>query len=234
MVTYRLRLTEARPFFAEVPHYLWGQINYDSDGNCKSPTDRDWTELVLTNRETDERVEMLGREDIWEIRGEDPLAGRAAHFLVSRCRGEWIDPPPAEFLQNWDHERASARAARVRMEFERPELRPFAVGKLFWGSWKWIGWFATDCTWVGRWIMHSVVYNDSRAVELCIAWLRDGTFAEQQSEALRYALSRLTGRSFITDQEWVDWYDQRGGNQEYPQPDFEKWLADLKAQVVID
>jgi hypothetical protein len=234
MVTYRLRLAEARPFFAEVPYYLWGQINYDSEGNCISPTDRNWTELELTNRDTGERLEITGQADTWEIRGDDPLAARAALFLISRCRGEWIDPPPAELFQNWDHERAAARAARVRTEFERPELRPFDVGHLFWGSWKWIGWFATEFTWVGRWIMHSVVHNDSRAVELCIHWLREGTFAQQQSQAMRYALSRLTGRSFTTDQEWVDWYDKGGGAQEYPKPDFKKWRAELKAQVVID
>jgi hypothetical protein len=43
MATHRLRLTEPRPFFAEVPYYLWGQVNYDSEGDCKSPTDREWT-----------------------------------------------------------------------------------------------------------------------------------------------------------------------------------------------
>jgi hypothetical protein len=88
-------------------------------------------------------------------------------------------------VKGWDHERALARAARVQMEFEKPELQPFNIGHLFWGSWKWVGWFATDFTWVGRWIMHSVVTNDPRAVNLCIDWLRSGTVAEQQSQALR-------------------------------------------------
>jgi hypothetical protein len=119
------------------------------------------------------------------------------------------------------------------MEFEKPELQPFNVGHLFWGSWKWVGWFATDFTWVGRWIMHSVVTNDPRAVNLCIEWLRSGTVAEQQSQALRYALNRLTGRSFATDKEWVEWYDKGGGFREYPEPDFNQWYAELKAQVVI-
>jgi len=121
----------------------------------------------------------------------------------------------------------------VQEEFERPELRPFDAGHLFWGSWKWVGWFGTEFTWVGRWIMHSVVTGDKRAVNLCAGWLQEGTVAEQQSQALRYALSRLTGRSFATDREWVDWYFAGRGIQEYPEPDMDRWYADLKEQVVI-
>ncbi len=121
----------------------------------------------------------------------------------------------------------------MREEFERPELRPVDVGHWFWGSWKWIGWFATEFTWVGRWIMHSVVTDDTRAVNLCAGWLQHGTVGEQQSQALRYALGRLTGRSFATDREWVDWYFAGGGIREYSEPDFKQWHADLKEQVAI-
>jgi hypothetical protein len=233
MTTYRLRLAELRPFFAEVPYYLWGEVNYDSEGDCKSPTDRNWTWLELTNRKTRERLMIAERDGTWEVTGEDPLAARAAFFLVSRSGGEWIDAAPTGQLQNWDHGRAIARADRVRAEFERPELRPFDAGHMFWGSWKWVGGFATDFTWVGRWIMHSVVTNDPRAVELCVYWLREGTVSPRQSEALRYALNRLTNLSFATDKEWVEWYDTGGGAEKYPKPDFEKWHTDLKAQVVI-
>jgi hypothetical protein len=208
-------------------------VNYDSEGDCKSPTDRNWKLLDLTNRETREHLEIASQGDTWEVTGEDPLAARAAIFLASRCGGEWLSQFPSEQTQGWDHESAVARAARVRGEFERPELRPFDVGHWFWGSWKWVGWFATEFTWVGRWIMHSVVTNDPRAVNLCIEWLRSGTVAEQQSRALRYALNRLTGRSFTTNGQWVDWYDKGGGSGQYPEPDFQQWYADLKAQVVI-
>jgi hypothetical protein len=210
MATHRLRLTEPRPFFAEMPYYLWGQVNYDSEGDCKSPTDRQWAWLDLTNRETREHLDVRSQGDDLQVVGDDPLAARAALFLVSRCNGEWISSTPAEHLQGWDHEKAAARAARVQEEFERPELRPFDVAHWFWGSWKWVGWFATEFTWVGRWIMHSV-----------------------QSQALRYALGRLTGRSFATDREWVDWYFAGGGIQEYPEPDFKQWHTELKEQVVI-
>jgi hypothetical protein len=194
MATHGLRLTEPRPFFAEVPYYLWGQVNYNSEGDCKSPTDRQWTWLDLTNRETREHLDVNSQGDTWEVAGDDPLAARAAHFLAARCRGEWIGPAPMKLLQGWDHDRAAGRAVRVQEEFERPELRPFDVGHLFWGSWKWVGWFGTEFTWVGRWIMHSVVTGDTRAVNLCVYWLREGTVSEQQSQALRYALHSLTLR----------------------------------------
>jgi hypothetical protein len=99
---------------------------------------------------------------------------------------------------------------------------------MFWGSWKWIGWFGTEFTWVGRWIMDSVVRNDSRAVGLCVDWLREGTFAPAQSTALRYALSRLTGREYDTDANWVSWYDSTG-KEAYPEPDIDTWYEDMKA-----
>ncbi len=231
MSTHRLRLTQLRPFFAEIPYYLWGQVNYDSEGNCKSPTDREWTWLDLMNRETNEHLKIGGHGDTWVVTGHDPLAARAAHFLASRCCGEWIGPAAVEQLKGWDHGGAAARAARVREEFERPELAPFDVGHWFWGSWKWVGWFATDFTRVGRLIMHSVLTSDTRAVYLCAEWLRDGTVDESQSQALRYALGRLTGQSFATDREWVDWYYAGVGIQEYRKPDFKRWHADLKGQV---
>jgi hypothetical protein len=56
MANYRLRLTEPRPFFAELPYYLWGEVSYDSEGDCKSPTDQSWTWLDLMNRETREHL----------------------------------------------------------------------------------------------------------------------------------------------------------------------------------
>ncbi len=53
------------------------------------------------------------------------------------------------------------------------------------GGRSWIGRFATEFTGVGRWIMHSIVTGDRRAVSLCAGWLQQGTDSEQQSQALR-------------------------------------------------
>jgi hypothetical protein len=232
MATHQLSLNNSRPYFAEVPYYLWGQVNYDSEGDCQRPTDRAWTWLDLTNRENREHVRVSSNGDIWMIQGDEPAAQRATLFLVSRCEGKWVSPSPGDLSASWDHETARMRVARVQAEFERPELGPFDVGHLFWGSWKWIGWFATDFTWVGRWIMHSVVRHDVRAVNLCVEWLRHGTCDVKQSEALRYALHRFTGQSLPTDAGWVAWYDE-SGKTEYPEPDFKQWHEELKSQMSI-
>jgi len=60
-------------------------------------------------------------------------------------------------------------------------------------------------------------------------WLQDGTSAEGQSEALRYALRHLSGLEFTSDQEWVTWYHDGPGKTEFPEPDLDSWYADLKA-----
>jgi hypothetical protein len=81
-------------------------------------------------------------------------------------------------------------------------------------------------------IMDSVIKNDTRAVQLCAWWLREGTFDETQSRALRYALALFTEEDFGTDEEWISWYYGGGqgvsgqGEILYPEPDFEQWLKE--------
>jgi hypothetical protein len=74
-------------------------------------------------------------------------------------------------------------------------------------------------------------------VSLCIYWLKEGTYSEEQSAALRYALSVLTGAKFDNDQQWLKWYEgdflSRGNKSKYPEPDYDSWLADLKAQSSV-
>ena len=228
MATYQLEITRPRPYFAELPYYIWGQVNYDSEGDCKGPTDRQWHWIELTHREIDEHLTVSSENDIWTVDGPDPTAARLAHFLMVRCDARALGPAPADAVGDWDHHHALERAARVEREFERPELEPFANGHLFWGSWKWIGWFATEFTWGGRYFMDSVLRNDTRAVHLCADWLQQGTYSEAQSEALRYALNRLTGLPLNTDKEWVDWYFNGPGKDDFPEPDFDSWYADMK------
>ncbi len=216
-----------RPYFAEVPYYLWGQVNYDSDGDCRRPRDREWTSLYLGNRDTDERIEISIRETGWQVEGSEPSAARAALFLSRRCgagTGERL-----ECGKDWDHARAAGRAAAVALEFERPELDLFD-SHLWWGSWKWIGWYATELTWIGRWIMHSVVRRDARAVKACVEWLRHGTSSAEQDSALLGALELLTEERFGSAGEWIRWYDQVGARK-WPEPDLDAWLADLKSQT---
>jgi hypothetical protein len=227
MPEYKLRISGPRPFFAELPYYIWGRVNYDSEGDCKRPIDRNWTEIELTNRETRERLEVTSRDDQWSVSGPDPAAARLTLFLEDRCGAEVIAGEPDARAGDWDHAAAARRAAEVARQFEDERLAPFAVDHAFWGSWKWIGWFATSFTWVGRWIMDAVLRNDARAVEPCVHWLRAGTVSQSQSAALRYALGRLTGLTHASNADWIAWYDH-GGSAQYPEPDFDRWYDDLK------
>ena len=224
MAEYRLTINEQRPYFAELPYYLWGQINYDSDGDCKTPVDRNWSWIELRNRETNERIEISSNATEFSVSGPDPAAARITHFLIHRCSAKSNSNDPTSNVGDWNHDKAIDRTQRVAADFQNELLRPFADGKWFWGSWKWIGWFGTDFTWVG---MDSVLRNDDRAVHFCVDWLRDGPAGEPQNVALRYALAHLTDENFPTDKEWVEWYDG-SGKTKFPEPNVNEWYEELK------
>jgi hypothetical protein len=227
MYEYKLTVTTPRPYFAEFPYALWGEVNYDSDGDCRRPTDREWTQLEIMHRGTRERLVITGSGQEFSIKAKDrSLAARAAMFFAERSGATIIGEHPQARIGIWSYTNAYAATARIRAEFPRPELIPFD-SHLFWGSWKWVGLFATDLTWMGRWIMNSLLTRDTRAVELCIYWLKAGTTHPDQSAALRHALQLLTRQQFATDQEWITWYDDKGYH-EYPKPDFEAWFDELK------
>ena len=230
---YNLLIESPRPYFAEVPYYLWGTVNYDSEGDCKYPTDTAWSWLRLAHRRADEELYICGEGEQWSVSGDDPSAARVAMFLAARCNAKEINPDPSKHAGLWQHHEAIARADRVAAEFSSPKLKIFD-SCLFWGSWKWIGWFATEFTWVGRWIMVSLLNGDTRGIPLCIDWLQQGTCNPNQSKALRLALYALTGKYYNTDAEWVRWYKggllKRGAKTKYQLPDFEAWLKELKQE----
>jgi hypothetical protein len=81
-----------QPPFAEVAHHLWGEIDFDSDGNSERPADVNWTELTLTRRpKYDQRVDIDPISEVplvLKIASETPgLARRAAEFLARSCGG---------------------------------------------------------------------------------------------------------------------------------------------------
>lgn len=231
LATLRLQLREPRPYFAELPYYLWGQVNYDSEGDCKKPTDRQWTWIYLQHRGTRQVVDVKQQNGAWLIEGEDETASRLAMFLIERCGGN-ANASLAQSAGDWDHSTAIARTLPVRSEFEQPALAPLD-SHLFWGSWKWIGWYATEFTWIGRWIMHSVVRGDTRAIPLCIDWIKE-TRLPRQAEVLAYAVQRLSGEPARNPDQWVRWYEggpfSKGAKQRFPEPDLDAWLTDLKRQ----
>ena len=232
MAEYGIELDQPRPFFAEIPYYLWGQVNYDSEGDCKRPTDRQWTWISLEHRGTQERIDVRqSAKGEWLIDGSEETASRLSRFLAERCGATPLSPL-AEPVQSWDHAAARLRALRVASEFEQTVLSPFD-SHLFWGSWKWIGWYATEFTWIGRWIMHSVVRNDPRAIPLCIDWLRGPPRFPEQEVAICYAVQLLSGAPARSGREWVRWYNggwvSKGAKLRYPEPNYDAWLAELKA-----
>jgi len=232
MSKHKILIDAPRPYFAEIPYALWGEVNYDSEGDCKRPTDQTWSEFELTNRESRQRVVITSTNNEFEIVSDEPeLAAQTAVYLRKRCSAKVIGDDPNANIGNWSYIEALERSARVRAEFPRPELRPFD-SQLFWGSWKWVGWFATEFTWVGRWIINSLLVKDTRAVFLCIQWLKQPPVHSDQSVALRHALKLLIGKEYRTDKEWIKWYEgglfQTAGKQMYPEPDFDQWLVELK------
>ena len=187
--------------------------------------------MYLQHRGTREVVDVKQEKDEWRVAGEDETSARLARFLNERSGGT-PDPSLTASAGDWDHAAAVARTLPVRSEFEQVVLAPFDT-HLFWGSWKWIGWYATEFTWVGRWIMHSVVRNDPRAIELCIDWIKNSRFPEQAA-ALSYAVQRLSGEPARSPREWVRWYEggwfSKGASQRFPKPDINAWLRELQQQ----
>jgi hypothetical protein len=118
------QLRQPRPYFAELPYYLWGQVNYDSEGDCSRPTDRQWTWMYLQHRGTREVVDVKQEGDRWLVEGGDETSARLATFLIERC-GDTADPSLTAEAGRWDHAAALARTLPVRLEFEQPALEPF-------------------------------------------------------------------------------------------------------------
>lgn len=52
----------------------------------------------------------------------------------------------------------------------------------------------------------------------------------EQSAAFRYALRELTGKNFQWGFRWRRWYDKAGGREQYPEPGFEEWRAEMQAE----
>ena len=70
------------PFFAELPYYLWGSVNYNSEGNCKSPRDRNWTHLEINRRGNDVGdFSIRVKENELEIEGAN--AQQIAEFFTN-------------------------------------------------------------------------------------------------------------------------------------------------------
>jgi len=145
---------EPLPFFAEYPYYLWGEVNYDSDGDCERPTDRAWKSLELMNRDSRERL-TIECSEAGRVVIEGASAREAAALTMLRTGGPVADAPA-------DHIARLARADQVRAQLLDANLAAFdSFG--WWGGWKWIGEFSTDLTSGLRIVLQSV--HEQRLVD---------------------------------------------------------------------
>lgn len=77
--------------FAALAKHLWGNVDFDSDGDAETPNS-DWTELTITRRpEYDQRIDIdpiKASPLALQIRSITPgLAFKAARFLEQMCGG---------------------------------------------------------------------------------------------------------------------------------------------------
>jgi hypothetical protein len=101
---YRLYVTAmgARPLYYSVAAFLWGGgVEVDSDGDCESPSDRNWTELTLSKRNHfgNVCVDPVSREPLVLVvasRSREDAA-RAAYYLAAKTKGtcSWSENGPS-------------------------------------------------------------------------------------------------------------------------------------------
>ena len=82
-----------RPKYYLVAEHLWGNTNeIDSDGDSKTPDDKNWTELTLINRSNqNQRIDIDPVHTnplILKIVGPESLVVKAANYLATECKCE--------------------------------------------------------------------------------------------------------------------------------------------------
>lgn len=95
---FRIQAPGPRPPYVRVAEYLWGAgVDFDSDGDSRTPDDRNWTELTVIRRGDSERVDVDPvSESPLELRvvsESRDLALRVANFLA-RTTGGALTPDP--------------------------------------------------------------------------------------------------------------------------------------------
>jgi hypothetical protein len=90
---FQIRNPGPRPRFSTVAEHLWGPgVDFDSDGNSRTPDDREWTELTVTRRPMEaERVDVdpvsVMPLTLKVVSASRDLALRAAQFLATATGG---------------------------------------------------------------------------------------------------------------------------------------------------
>jgi hypothetical protein len=100
---YRFRrfveVSGPRPLFPAVIDHLWGAgTDVDSDGNSRTPDDREWTELYVAKRpECSEVVDVSPASEsplVLAVASDSmDLAERAAKFIANHTNGRLVGAP---------------------------------------------------------------------------------------------------------------------------------------------
>ncbi len=189
---------QPQPFFAEYASFLWGEVNYDSEGDCARPTDQNWAYLYLRHRERDEDVEITKTVAsdggaVYEIVGSPSRSvALAARLTALRTHGS-IDEVGSSGRTLATYHRLSASdlsdhivaADSVRTMFLNPTLAPFD-SHAWWGGWKWVGNFATDFTIALRATMQAVIERkaDDTTIQMLIDWWNEPPAPEHRAGVL--------------------------------------------------
>lgn len=94
-----------RPDYRLVACFLWGSDrDYDSDGDCQYPSDRQWKELTLIDRANDEdRVDVVPVSEnpltLEVFSPSSALACRCAFFLALYSDGDVSTAPSGEYVR---------------------------------------------------------------------------------------------------------------------------------------
>jgi hypothetical protein len=194
------------PYFAEYPYFVWGEVSYDSDGDCASPTHREWTRLWAQNRDTKDWIEVRSQlletgQKVVDCFGSSlVVVQRAAYLTALRTDGLVVEQEsrrrmtPAEFAPMLGVVDKQMRAAnRVHEMFGNPQLTPFD-SHFWWGGWKWTGTFSTEHARFHHQVLHAVT-NRHAGRELVFEledWWKQPPLPGHR-DGVRQALKVLTG-----------------------------------------
>lgn len=130
------------PFFQEIAAVAWGERAFDSEGDCRWPTDREWTELWVRPRAgAGACLSIAPRDDAageLQIVKEHDQDGRLAAALIAiRTPGNVIDlfgrtvAVPELVLGIDDFDQRMARADEIQRALQAPDFRPWWPASLW-------------------------------------------------------------------------------------------------------
>jgi len=212
------------PVFAEYGAFCWGEVDYESRGDCGRPTDRGWSWLEVRARAGGERLLVFRPEPAETSPGfPHPLRVEAASSRLAwlgvymtmrrvpsvawlRRRGHMIGYGALadQLLVGEDVDARWERAGGVRAQFGLETLRAYDSMD-WWGGWKWTGAFSSPSAWPLRRVMHAVASRDTSALGPIVEALE----RDERREGHLHALQTLAGRTFVSDDEWRAWWRHR-------------------------